>query len=87
MKTPKEVDMDASLTRDDNGSNQGHIKAGFEYDFSAIHAKSPLGNANYLWYFVKHRKGMCVLWEKQSVLRAALTSSGPQKTARSVGSR
>lgn len=30
--TESKVDVDASLTRDDDGTNQGHIKAGFEYD-------------------------------------------------------
>ncbi|MGN0919229.1 MAG: LPS export ABC transporter permease LptF [Alphaproteobacteria bacterium] len=28
------VNANASLTRDDNGTNQGHIKADFEYDFN-----------------------------------------------------
>lgn len=30
--TETKVDMDASLTRDDDGTNQGHIKAGFDYN-------------------------------------------------------
>ena len=30
--TESKIEMDASLTRDDDGTNQGHIKAGFEYD-------------------------------------------------------
>ncbi|MBO7484115.1 MAG: LPS assembly protein LptD [Alphaproteobacteria bacterium] len=30
--TEGKMDMDASLTRDDNGANQGHIKAAFKYN-------------------------------------------------------
>ena len=30
--TEGKLDMDASLTRDDDGTNQGHIKTGFEYN-------------------------------------------------------